>query len=342
VLLDQIHRFITGNISSLMITGLLLVLMVGTLGLHCAFLFPFNPFLIKPGRFQKSIDAAYDHKEGFDDGSYYDKLPTGIYLKHIDEKLEVIRRFNEVTNNTFAGAIREKLNMLWTYNSLAMEGNSLTYGDTIFYLHHGLSVAGKPIKDFLEASGHMEAIASLQDFVGQPRPFSHYFACTINHLLTGNVTKIPAINTQGNRILVPYTAGRYRTRPTHVLTMSGDIHKYVDAFLIDGEMANLIDFVNNEDTTMHPIIKAAIAHYNFVRIHPFQDGNGRGARILMNLVLIKAGLFPTVVQVTDKVAYLGALGEADRGDISPFVGFIATSMEKTLDIVIETIQSELK
>jgi Fic family protein len=179
--------------------------------------------------------------------------------------------------------------------------------------------------------------------VGQlSRPYSRYFDCTINQLLTGHVTSIPAVDEQGNRVLVPYTAGSYRTRPTHVRTKSGDIHRYVDALQIDSEMANLMEYVNNEDSTVHPIIRAAIAHYNFVRIHPFQDGNGRGARILMNLVLLKAGLYPNVVQVADRAAYLDALGAADHGDISPFVQFIATSMEKTLDIVLETINSELK
>lgn len=259
----------------------------------------------------------------------------------IDQKFKFIKEFNSATKQVYAGVLHEKLQMSWTYNSLAIEGNQLTLGDTIFVLQNGLSVAGKRISDFLEVIGHSEAIDLLMNYNKDSRSFSKQFACQINQLLTGHVKTVPAIDPQGNRLSISYTAGRYRTGPTHVMTKAGAVYKYMEANLIEKQMDELIRYVNSDDPAVHPVVRAAVAHYNFVRIHPFQDGNGRGARLLMNMVLIRAGLYPTVVQVDEKNAYLAALRAANQGDMQSFVDFIMNSTDKTLDILVNTIKKDL-
>ena len=83
------------------------------------------------------------------------------------------------------------------------------------------------------------------------------------------------------------------------------------------------------------IIVAALAHYNFVRIHPFSDGNGRGARILMNLILMEAGMIPAVVQKKNRREYLNTIELANQGDLAPFVQFISRSIYETVKSVVE-------
>ena len=266
---------------------------------------------------------------------------TSGLVASIDQKFKFIKEFNSATKQVYAGVLHEKLQMSWTYNSLAIEGNQLTLGDTIFFLQNGLSVAGKRISDFLEVIGHSEAIDLLMNYIRVSRPCSKHFACQINQLLTGHVKTVPAIDPHGNRLRISYTAGRYSTGPTHVMTKAGAVHKYVEANLIEEQMDELIRYVNSDDPAVHPVVRAAVAHYNFVRIHPFQDGNGRGARLLMNMVLMKAGLYPTVVQVEEKNAYLAALRAADQGDMQSFVDFIMSSTDKTLDILVSTIKKDL-
>ena len=186
------------------------------------------------------------------------------------------------------------------------------------------------------------AIKLLKDYVCDSRNGSRIFLCEINQLLTGHVKRIPAIDSAGNRVMVPFTSGRYRTNPTHVITSSGLVHKYVDAHLIDDEMQMLIHYINNSSSEINPIVKAAVAHYyNFVRIHPFQDGNGRGSRIRMNQILMRANLLPSIVYVNDRADSIAALKAADKGDIIPFVKFITYSTEKTLDMLLDTIEKEL-
>jgi Fic family protein len=99
-----------------------------------------------------------------------------------------------------------------------------------------------------------------------------------------------------------------------------------------------MSWVNARLGLQHPVIIAAVAHYNFARIHPFDDGNGRGARFLMNLIFMKRGLPPAVISNADRQDYIEAQTAADRGQPSPFVAFIAQATRITL----ETLVSDFK
>ncbi len=101
----------------------------------------------------------------------------------------------------------------------------------------------------------------------------------------------------------------------------------------------LVEYINKNIKIEHPIITASIAHYNMVRIHPFEDGNGRGARILMNTILIK-GEYPTaIVKVEDRARYLDSLKKADDGEINPFIEFIAESSIQTQELILSEIKN---
>jgi Fic family protein len=105
------------------------------------------------------------------------------------------------------------------------------------------------------------------------------------------------------------------------------------------EMERLTGWINRNLEGIHPGVVGAMAHYNMVRIHPFDDGNGRGARLLMNLILIRRGFSPAVIRMEDRRRYIECLKKADQGDLNPFVMFVISSLKHTqADILTELLR----
>jgi Fic family protein len=236
-------------------------------------------------------------------------------------------------------AVFEKLKLLWTADSNAIEGSSLSFGDTKFFLETGLTVEGKPLKDFLDARNHHDAIGMLFELAGQARPITEGALKELNALLLRGVASVPSVNRSGQRVEKAISPGAYKREPNTVLQADGGIHKYVDPLLVPEHMGRLVVWLEADALALHPALVAAIAHYEFVRIHPFDDGNGRGARILMNLVLIRSGFPPCVVRREQRAAYLEALRRADAGDREPFASFILTALSETLEAMLEDFKA---
>lgn len=237
--------------------------------------------------------------------------------------------------------IVNRLRTDWTYNSCGIEGSTLTRGETHFFLSEGLTVEGKPFKDFLDAQNHAEAIDLLFDVVADKVPLSEGLIKEVNALLLRGVSTTPARTPAGQSVRKPAHPGQYKSAPNHVLKADGSVHYYADPIHVPAEMERLITWVNDSIDQVHPIHVAAVAHYNMVRIHPFDDGNGRGARFLMNLILLHKGHFPAVVELAQKRAYLDALGKADGGDLTPFLTFIANTVIATKQGVLDVLEGRL-
>lgn len=227
-------------------------------------------------------------------------------------------------------ALYEKLRLEWTYHSNAIEGNSLTLGETAFYLREGLTSEGKPLADFLEAKNHAEAIDWLHDIVRQKKPITENFIKDLNALLHRGISERPAQGAHGQIIMRKITPGKYKTQPNHVLTLSGEIHFYIEPLRVPEEMEKLVAMVQTQDGKMHPVELAAAAHYEITRIHPFDDCNGRVARLLLNLILMRAGYPPIVIKMEERRRYLQALEAADRDDREPFYLFVAEHVKEVL------------
>ncbi len=226
----------------------------------------------------------------------------------------------------------EKLRLEWTYHSNAIEGNSLTLGETAFYLREGLTSEGKPLVEYLEARNHAEAIDWLADFAREKRPITAGFLKDLNALLHKGISERPARGADGQTIMRRITPGVYKLQPNHVLALSGEIHYYTDPLQVPGEVEKLVALIVEQEKTRrtHPVELAATAHYELTRIHPFDDCNGRGARILMNLILMRTGFPPVVIKMEERRQYLTALEAADRGDREPFFVFIAEHVRDAL------------
>lgn len=233
--------------------------------------------------------------------------------------------------------VKEKLRVTWTYDSNAIEGSTLSFGDTLFFLNEGLTVEGKPFKDFVDAKNHAEAIDFLHDVVANNRAITEGLIKELNALLLKGVDSTPAINELGQKVQKPATPGEYKKQPNHVLQADGSVHHYVEPLQVSAEMTKLCDWIADQQGKLDNIAIAALAHYNMVRIHPFDDGNGRGARILMNLILMKAGFPPAIVKNEKRRKYLDSLQAADNGNLEPFVEFITSSLAITQEMILEDL-----
>ncbi len=146
-------------------------------------------------------------------------------------------------------------------------------------------------------------------------------------MLSG-VKYTPAIDENGQKVRKPANPGKYK------------VLLYTDPIYVTDEMEILCRWINENIEKKHPVIVASIAHYNMARIHPFDDGNGRGARILMNLILIKKGYPVAIIKNENRRKYLTALNQADKGDIFPFLTLVSDSLTETENIILGEFRSE--
>jgi Fic family protein len=250
-------------------------------------------------------------------------------IEAINSSLQKLRPLNENLN----AVLQERLRIEWTYNSNAIEGNTLTFGETHFFLREGLTSEGRPLKDFLEAKNHAEAIDVLADTVREKPPLSEFFIKSLHAILLKGVETTIAKNMNGEYIQKKLHAGEYKKQPNHVLLSSGEFHKYCDPLLVPDEMQKLLKWFNSEETKkLSAIEKAGLLHFKFVTIHPFDDGNGRISRLLMNLTLMQSGFPPCIIKNKHRKEYINILEKIQHGKdtVESFLIFIAREMKETM------------
>ncbi|MEK7167191.1 MAG: Fic family protein [Patescibacteria group bacterium] len=209
-----------------------------------------------------------------------------------------------------------------TYNSNAIEGNSLTLRETFLVINEGLTVKGKPLKDHLEAKDHHAALEYLYDLIEKNKRH------TVSEMLIRNLHQIIVQETDKE------WAGRYRNAN---VIIGGARHTPPDALQVSQKMRDLISWLNSEKNKTDVIELAALLHHKLVHIHPFFDGNGRTSRLAMNLLLMQAGYPLVVILKNDRKKYYDVLSKADDNKYESLVKFIAQSVERTLDIYLKTL-----
>ena len=238
--------------------------------------------------------------------------------------------------------IMQKFRLDWNYHSNNLEGNSLTYGETRALLLFGVTAQGKPLKDHFEVTGHNEAINWVIDVVKGDYPLTQSFIRELHKLLLKESYEADAITPDGKPTKKRIKVGDYKSSPNHVHTKTGEIFYFATPEETPAKMADLMDWYNEkiEDKDFNPILLAAEFHYKFISIHPFDDGNGRTARILMNFILMKFGYPPVIIKTEDKANYFAALQLADAGELEGFVNYIAKNMVRSLEIMIAGAKGE--
>ncbi|WP_051284010.1 Fic family protein [Desulforegula conservatrix] len=258
-------------------------------------------------------------------------------LKQVDHLKNAIDQRRPLKPDIWS-TIQNKLKIDWTYDSNAIEGSSLSRGETFFFLQEGLTVEGKPLKDFLDARNHADAIDFLFDVVKNERKITEGLIKEMNALLLSGIRSTSAMNEYGQIVQKPANPGQYKKLPNHVLQMDGTIHYYADPLDVQPQMQYLCEWINENMDRIHPAMVAATAHYNLVRIHPFDDGNGRGARLLMNLILMKKSYPPAIVRSEKRRFYLECLIKADRKELNPFIMFMAESLLETESNILKDLE----
>ncbi len=232
------------------------------------------------------------------------------------------------------GRVIQKLRLDWNYHSNAIEGNRLNYGETVAFLMEGITAKGKPLKDHLDIRGHNDAINFLLDIVRDTRPLSETDIRALHKMILVEPYTVSAQTPGGLPTTKRVALGEYKTQPNHVQTATGETHYYATPEDTPARIQELMEWYSaaSADQTIHPIVIAALFHHRFVAIHPFDDGNGRLSRILMNLILMQNGYSPVIIKMQDRQNYYSLLSRADKGDTWPFVDYIANLLKSSLQL----------
>lgn len=262
-------------------------------------------------------------------------------LKKISELKVELDQFRPLSKETEA-RVMQKFRLDWNYHSNHIEGNTLTYGETKALILFGITARGKPLKDHIEMTGHHEAIRWIESILHEERPITEKFIRDLHTLLLKESYESPIITPEGVRATKKVKVGKYKTVPNHVLTRTGEIYRFATPEETPAKMADLMEWFRDEKTQKdtHPLLIAAEFHYKFIRIHPFDDGNGRTARILMNFILMQAGYPPVIIKTEDRANYIAALQQADAGLIEPFIEYIGENLERSLGIMLKGARGE--
>ncbi len=218
--------------------------------------------------------------------------------------------------------LKERFEIEWTYNSNAIEGNTLTLRETMLVLKEGLTIGGKSLREHLEVTNHKAAI----DFV--------YGLVTKPHITERDLLEVHAL-VLGK--IDPHNAGFYRRERVRI---TGSDHSPPSPEKVPKLMTEFTAKFSEEPADLLKVVEfAAWVHFQLVDIHPFIDGNGRTARLLMNLFLIRHGFPPAVILKNERLKYYDVLDEAHRGNLQPFAQLIAKSVERSLDLYLEVLEN---
>ena len=238
-------------------------------------------------------------------------------LTLIDKKKKELDNRRPLTEGEIE-RLNEEFTVEYTYNSNAIEGNTLTLRETDLVLR-GLTIDRKPLKDHMEAVGHKEAFEFVSELVKQNEPLSERIIKQIHFLvLVGN---------KDDR-------GVYRKVPVHIM---GAKHEPVQPYMIEPKMEELLkSFMESKE---HIITKLARFHIEFEGIHPFIDGNGRTGRLLVNLELMKAGYPPIDIKFTDRMEYYKAFDEYhENHNLSAMEYLFASYVNSRLDMYLKILE----
>jgi len=224
-----------------------------------------------------------------------------------------------------SGSILNAIDIEYTYDSNRIEGNTLTLRETDIVINKGLTVGGKSMREHLEATNHYEAIQYIKDAIESKSEITESLIKNIHAIILNGIDK-------GN-------AGRYRSVP---VAISGSRHTPPQPWQVPELMEDLILWFKFESDQLHPVIAAAEIHEQIATIHPFIDGNGRTARLIMNLVLLKKDY--TIINIPgdteNRLAYYDSLEKCNiYNDKTDFYLLIANFAKTSLQTLVEKLGS---
>ena len=202
-----------------------------------------------------------------------------------------------------------------------------------FISHDDTNIPATQLMGYLKS--HLEAMDFVFDLVKNNRPLTKSFILELHQLIMQHQDYSVAIDSQGNTIKVKVLKGKFKQHPNNPKREDGTIFEYCPPIHVDTEIEKLIDIYRDlESKEIHPIIIASWFHHAFTQIHPFQDGNGRIARLLTGLILIKHQLFPLNVLRSEKPEYINALETADNNNPNDLVSFFCKIQRRNIEFAL--------
>lgn len=234
----------------------------------------------------------------------------------------------------------EKFRLEWNYNSNHIEGNTLTYGETMLLLVHGKTTGDHEKREYDEMQAHDLAIKIVRDWAAdKDRDITEADIRELNRIILKEPFWKEAITVDGQPTRRLIKIGSYKEFPNSVRLKNGEMFHYSTPQETPHQMKELMDWYR-EHGKANPVVLAAELHYRFIRIHPFDDGNGRIARLMVNYVLMKNNLPPVIVKSKDKESYLTALQKADAGNREAFHEYIARQVIWSLELSLKAARGE--
>lgn len=233
-------------------------------------------------------------------------------FERISEKKEKYLRNKHNINSVTLSSYEKDFELRFTHNSTAIEGNTLTLMETKVVLEDGVSVGGKALREIYEVVNHKKAYDYVKKCIAEKNPLTENIVKDLHALLTENIIIGGIYRNSEVRI-----SGAGFTPPA-----GNEMYVQIKNFYEDLNFKIELNFIE----------LAAWTHAEFVRIHPFEDGNGRTARLIMNYQLMAHGFLPISVDAAKRLDYYNALEEyAVKNDLTPFADFVAEAEEKRLD-----------
>jgi Fic family protein len=237
----------------------------------------------------------------------------------------------------------QKLRLEWNYHSNHIEGNTLTYGETELLLIHGATHGNHILREYQEMQAHDVGIAHLRELAeDRTRFIGETDIRNLNKIILKEPFWKSAQTADGQASRKQIIPGEYKTTPNNVLTATGELFEFAAPLDVPAKMQELVQWLVHALSAENPPILPILAklHHDFVLIHPFDDGNGRVARMLVNYVLMRKGLPPIIVPTERKRDYLNALRLADAGDITELESFLGACVVRSLELGIKAARGE--
>lgn len=251
----------------------------------------------------------------------------------------------------------QKFMLEFNYNSNHIEGNTLTYGQTEMLLMFGKVVDNANMKDLEEMKASNVGLKMVKEAaLDKEQPLTEYFIRTLHQTLLREDYTVYSQLPDGTNTSYVVHAGQYKTRPNSVITATGERFEYASPEETPALMTDLLQWYNQaeKEGVMSPIELASLFHYRYIRIHPFEDGNGRISRLIVNYILYRHGYPMIVVKSADKNNYLTALNRCDvaigpipsdgahaeLSQITPFIDYMSSCLERALIISIKGAKGE--
>lgn len=244
-------------------------------------------------------------------------------LSSIEGKKRELDRHRPL-NPSVVKKLNEQFALEWTYNSNAIEGNTLSLQETEVVFNKGMTIGGKSVNEHLEVINHKQGIDYLKSIIDKKIDLTEELIKEIHHIVLKSIDDLEA--------------GKYRR---HNVRIMGANLIPPQSIKVNNKMLEFLNwYYENKFNLPIPVLAAQI-HYKFVCIHPFIDGNGRVSRLIMNLILMMNGYPPAVILKVDRKKYYRVLNEANMGRNEPFENFIGRSIERSLIIYLNSIKPDL-